>query len=220
MTVISLCDYTGVMVEPWLEAGHNALIVDLKHPAGESEPVKVGKGWLVKVGADIRKWSFELLTKDPIPGPDSWDAAFAFPPCTDLAGSGARWWAAKGQEAVDEAMSVVHACHEICSFLDKPWFIENPVGRLSRLWRKPNFYFHPYEYGGYLNPPDDAYTKRTCLWTGGGFRLPAKRPVDPVEGSKMWKLPPTPDRGDLRSVTPRGFARAVFEELSKCGGGG
>lgn len=70
--------------------------------------------------------------------------------------------------------------------------------------------FDPFEYGGYLDPPGDAYTKKTCLWTGNGFRMPAKWPVEPTEGSLMHLLPPSEDRANLRSATPQGFANAVF----------
>jgi len=70
--------------------------------------------------------------------------------------------------------------------------------------------FDPCDYGGYLMPPGDAYTKRTCLWTGGGFVLPAKRGIAPVEGSRMHRLPPGPERANRRSETPLGFARTVF----------
>ncbi len=44
-----------------------------------------------------------------------------------------------------------------------------------------------------------------------GSRLDTRRPVDPIMGSKMHLLPPSADRGDLRSETPMGFARAVFQ---------
>jgi hypothetical protein len=57
--------------------------------------------------------------------------------------------------------------------------LENPVGVLSSYWRKPDHTFDPCDYGGYLNPAGDAYTKKTCLWTGGGFIMPGKKPVDP-----------------------------------------
>lgn len=90
--------------------------------------------------------------------------------------------------------------------------LENPVSTISSYWRKPDFSFNPCDYAGYLDhPEDEAYTKKTCLWTGGGFRMPLEKPVEPVLGSKMHMLPPSDDRGDLRSVTPEGFARAVFQ---------
>jgi hypothetical protein len=84
----------------------------------------------------------------------------------------------------------------------KFWALENPVGRLKDYLGKPAMYFHPYEYG-------DPYTKKTCLW--GNFNMPEKNVVMPVEGSKLHRLPPSPDRKKIRSITPPGFARAFFE---------
>jgi len=49
------------------------------------------------------------------------------------------------------------------------------------------------------------------LWTGGGFVMPPKRRVEPTMGSRIHLMPPSPDRGHLRSVTPMGFAQAVYE---------
>lgn len=89
--------------------------------------------------------------------------------------------------------------------------IENPVGRLSTAWRKPDHTFNPCDFGGYLEPAGDAYTKRTCLWTGGGFVMPEPRPVAPTAGSMMHtRYAPGPERANLRAATPMGFARAVF----------
>ena len=96
--------------------------------------------------------------------------------------------------------------------------IENPVGTLSTYWRDPDYLFDPCDYG-------DPYTKKTLLWTGGGFVMPAVvRPgdmfavptwVEPVEGSRMHFVPPSNDHTNLRSATPPGFARAVFEANSR-----
>ena len=89
--------------------------------------------------------------------------------------------------------------------------LENPVGTLSPYWRKPDHLFDPHEFAQLADDPDvEAYTKRTCLWTGGGFVMPERSPLAPMLGSAMWLLPPSADRADLRSVTPTGFARAVF----------
>ena len=70
------------------------------------------------------------------------------------------------------------------------WYVENPVGALSRLWRKPDHVFDPCEYGGYLSESDehplypqhiparDAYRKKTCIWHGlGRFTMPPRRPA-------------------------------------------
>ena len=127
----------------------------------------------------------------------------AAPPCTHLSGSGARWWEEKGEEALLEALSIVDAClRAVVLYQPKWWCLENPVGRLVHYLGKPKMYFHPYEYG-------DPYTKKTCLW--GNFQEPIKSPVEPTEGGKMWRLPPSEDRSVLRSITPPRFAQAFFE---------
>ena len=96
-------------------------------------------------------------------------------------------------------------CDKLAEWSNAPYFIENPVSTVSTYWRKPDYTFHPYEYG-------DPYTKKTCLWTGGGFIMPPKKNiVKPIEGSKMWLLPPSKKRADIRGRTPRGFAKAVFK---------
>jgi hypothetical protein len=203
--VLSLCDLTGNMVKPWAEAGYECLIVDIQHPVS---PGDINRDWpnISRINGDLRSWA-------------PWNyrprMVFAFPPCTHLASSGARWFADKGLSPLIESLILVNRCREIAEQSGAPWMIENPVGRLATCWRKPDHTFDPCEYGGYLDPPGDAYTKRTCLWVGGGFVMPAPRPVPPAEGSRMHRIPPGPDRANLRSKTPRGFARAVFEANAK-----
>lgn len=89
-----------------------------------------------------------------------------------------------------------------------PYLIENPVSTVATYWRKPDHQFDPCDYGGYLDPAGDYYTKKTCLWTGNGFVMPPPKRVEPTEGSR---LPATHDRAGVRSATPCGFAQAVFE---------
>lgn len=198
LKVLSLCDRTGNMLRPWAEAGYDCTAVDVQH---EGERVEDGIRY---VEGDVRFY---------VPPAGEYAAVFAFPPCTDLAVSGARWFKDKGLRGLIGALELVERCRVICEAIGAPWMLENPVSTLSTYWRKPDHMWDPCEYGGYLSPPGDMYTKRTCLWTGGGFRLPPKRPVQPELGSKMHLLPPSPDRADLRSETPMGFARAVFESL-------
>lgn len=195
-TVLSLCDHSGVMVDPWLRNGFECWVVDIKHPPGETR-----HGNLIQVGADIHRWN---------PPRRDWGIVFAFPPCTNLAVSGARWFKEKGLRGLIDGLELVERCREICESSRCPWAIENPVSTLSTYWRKPDHIFNPCDFGGYLEPLGDAYTKKTCLWTGSGFRFPKPLPVEPLEGSRMHLLPPSEDRGAKRSLTPRGFAEAVF----------
>ena len=136
---------------------------------------------------------------------------FAFPPCTDLASSGARWWKSKGLGRLIEALQLVEACRRICDESGAPYMIENPVGSLSKYWRDPDYTFHPVHYAGYAPDPEtDGYSKKTCLWTGGGFVMPDRKPGEPNLGAMIYRMPPSEDRADKRSETPLGFAYAVF----------
>ena len=197
-SVLSLFDYSGVMVEPWVEAGYEAWIVDIQHPQGVSRD----SDGIVRVGADLRKpWSL----------PREFSFVAAFPPCTHVAVSGARWFKGKGLRALEEAVSCFATAAEVCEASGAPYLIENPVSTLSTYWRKPDYTFHPWEYA---ESTEDAYTKKTCLWVGGGFVMPTPRYALgdlEVDHTKIHYASPSPERGNLRSLTPRGFARAVFE---------
>jgi hypothetical protein len=196
-SVLSLCDRTGNMVAPWAAAGFECFCVDLRHQQGA-----LRDGAITWIGADIRNW---------LPPPRRYAIVFAFPPCTALAVSGARWFRDRGIGGLSEAIEVVEACRRIAEWSGAPWMIENPVSTLGSYWRKPDFTFHPWEFGGWLGGDNDDYGKRTCLWTGGGFRLPQKRPIEAFRPLWIHNLPPSDNRSDLRSITPPGFARAVFE---------
>jgi hypothetical protein len=185
------------MVESWANAGYTCYCVDLQHPAGETR-----KGNILRVGADVREW---LPPFAPI------KILFAFPPCTHVAVSGARWFKDKGLGALIESLQCFDAAMKLAEWTRAPYLIENPVSTVSTYWRAPDHRFDPCDFGGYLNPPGDRYTKRTCLWTGNGFIMPRRRLVKPTEGSRMHRLSQCPDRANLRSATPKGFARAVFE---------
>ena len=180
LVILDLCGGTGSWSRPYAEAGYDVRIVD---PLAD--------------GRDVRLME---RASERIHG------ILAAPPCTHLSGSGARWWKAKGDAALIEALSVVDACLRIV-WAHRPrwWALENPVGRLSRFLGKPMMTFDPCDYG-------DPYTKRTCLW--GVFNLPKMAPV-PIAHAKgrspIFTAPPSPDRWRFRSQTPAGFASAFMK---------
>lgn len=199
-TVISLCDRTGHMVRPWLDAGYKAITVDLQN---EVNPHPRRNHFV----ADVLKVGPKMIS-DPV-------AVFAFPPCTDLAVSGARWFRDKGLDGLINALNIVNACKKICEASGAPWMLENPVSTIATYWREPDYTFHPADFTGF--ELGDNYTKKTCLWVGGGFRMPKPYPAHgmPEPDDRIHKAAPGPDRADFRSATPLGFARAVFHANAK-----
>lgn len=204
---IFLCDITGVMAQPWADAGYECILVDPQHPAGVTVDgliTKVGHvidhpvSWQV-IGAAIRSGRVVFVA--------------GFPPCTELAVSGARWFEAKRKaDPVFQfkAMHVVWQCQVIGELSGAKWMGENPVSQISSFWRKPDYSFHPYHFTGYC--ADDNYTKKTCLWTGGGFVMPEPfRDLSLGEpDNRIHAAAPGPERANFRSATPKGFACAVF----------
>lgn len=180
--ILDLCSGTGAWSEPYRQAGYDVLEIEIRE------------------GFDVR-----LMTrrKENIRG------ILAAPPCTHLSGSGARWWEQKGESALLEALAIVDAClRAVVIYKPEWWCLENPVGRLVHYLGKPRMYFHPWEYAGHADDPEqEAYTKKTCLW--GDFNIPEKNPIEPTS-QKIWRMAPSPDRSMLRSITPSGFARAFF----------
>lgn len=197
--VLSLCDRTGNMVRPWAEAGYICIAVDIAHSGVSVE--QVGSGAIVYVESDVRDYT---------PPAVEYAAAFSFPPCTDLAVSGARWFQEKGLSALADAIDKVAACQETLSDLGCPWMLENPKSTLSTHWRKPDYAFDPFEYANYTDA-GESYSKETWLWTGNGFRMPVTDGVPESEADdRIHKMAPSDDRGEKRSKTPMGFARAVY----------
>jgi hypothetical protein len=189
LKIISCFDHTTNMAKPWADAGYIAYCIDIQHPPGETR-----EGNIIKVGADIMTWT----------PPDGVVFAAFFPPCTDVSVSGARWFQDKGLGKLIGALTLFKRAVDLANHIGCPYMIENPVSTVSSYYRKPDHIFDPCDYG-------DPYTKKTCLWTGGGFVMPSKCRVEPTEGSKMHLLPPSADRANLRSATPMGFANAAFD---------
>ena len=139
-----------------------------------------------------------------------WDMIIAFPPCTHLAVSGAAWFEQKRkdgrqQAAIDFFMMFANAdCERIA--------IENPVGIMSTVYKKPSQIVQPYEYGH----PEQ---KKTCLWLKG---LPLLQSTNNVydqmmelpknKRERLHYLPPSPERAKLRSKTFPGIAKAMAEQ--------
>ena len=146
-----------------------------------------------------------------------WDLVIAHPPRTHLSSAGAKHFAAKRadgrqQQGIDLFMSIVAACEKHA----ESWAVENPIGIMSSLYRKPDLIIQPYWFG------DDA-SKSTCLWLSGLPLLTSTNriPGRLVGGRERWanqtdsgqnRLPPSKDRWKIRSKTFQGIADAMAQQ--------
>jgi len=227
--VISLYDYTGVAAMPWARAGHTCYCYDIQHDDTRVDHFSSG-GSIHYLNADLHSYETLCALLNHFEGEEV-VFAMGFPVCTDLAVSGAAWFKSKTEkdpEFQSKAVSYATMCADLFTELGVPFYIENPVSVLATQWRQPDYRFHPYEYGGYIKAgqevhplyPEyiaerDAYSKRTCLWTGGDFKMPEKKPVACKNfgnstqhaklGGKSMKTK------NIRSATPRGFAEAIYQ---------
>lgn len=138
---------------------------------------------------------------------EDWDLMIAHPPCTDLAVSGARWMGSKGYNRIVRSVNFFRALVE-CNIHSIA--VENPIGIMSTLYRKPDQIIQPWMFGDYE-------TKATCLWLKN---LP---PLTPTAGFKdrrfvkgrlqrVFREPPGPDRWKNRSRTFPETAAAMAEQ--------
>jgi len=141
------------------------------------------------------------LQQDVLPLLDEkWDMVIAFPPCTHLCVSGARWFEEKRKDGRQREGCEFFMDFTYLHHVEKV-AIENPIGVMSRFYRKPDQIIQPWMFG-------HGETKATCLWLKG---LPPLTPTDTVEGRahRVWRQPPSPGRSRLRSKTFPGIARAM-----------
>lgn len=166
MKVLIACEFSGTVRDAFIKAGHEAMSVDLM-PTEQPGPHYMG---------DV----FDVVDYP-------WDLMIAHPPCTHLTSSGAGHWERKKLNGSQQA--AVSFVLKLAK-LDIPRIaIENPVGVLSTVWRKPDQTFHPWDFG-------HTEQKHTCLW--------------------LKNLPPLEPTSDLRSEA-KALPRAQRERLRYVG---
>jgi len=181
MNILVACEWSGKVRDAFIKKGHKAISCDLL-PTEKSGPHHQG------------------YLEDFIGKGDEWDMIIAFPPCTRLCSSGARWWKGHKKEQQFAIYFVMMIANRDCSKIA----IENPIGILSTVWRKPDQIIQPWQFG-------HGETKATCLWLKN---LPPLKPTNIVDGreGRVWKEPPSPDRWKNRSRTYLGIAEAMAEQ--------
>jgi hypothetical protein len=141
----------------------------------------------------------------PVIAQGGWDIIILHPPCTFTALSGNRWYFNSPKR--EEGIKLCKDAWDIaCSVCDKV-MLEQPKTIMQRFIGKKSQVIHPWQFG-------HGETKETWLWLKG---LPDLLPTNIVEGreNKIWKMPPSGDRGKLRSKTYQGIAEAIANQWGK-----
>jgi site-specific DNA-cytosine methylase len=186
--VLVACEMSGVVREAFASRGHDAWSIDLE------DTMQPGQHIVGDVEDHLDK---------------GWDLMVAFPPCTHLAVSGARYFPEKiadgrQQAALDFVRILLDA--------DIPHIaLENPVSIISTRIRKPDQYVQPWMFG------HDA-AKKTGLWLKN---LPLLQPTQIIK-KKLYanqtpsgqnKLGPSnPNRARDRGITYQGIADAMADQ--------
>lgn len=183
MKILIACEFSGIVREAFKARGHDAVSLDIL-------PTEIP-------GSHIQ----DTLYTDKVDYLQAgWDLVIAHPPCTHLAVSGARWFVGKERERWESIQFFMHIA--LC---DVPKLaIENPIGIMSTVYRKPDQIIHPWQFG-------HGETKATCLWLKG---LPLLKPSNIVDGRehRIHKMSPSKNRWKERSRTYTGIAAAMAEQ--------
>lgn len=250
MKILVACEESQAVTIELRKLGHEAYSCDLLPCSGlhpewhfQQDAIEVMNGWFDTNEVTINNnfslkfnvWSdeqeYEYKDKDGATGALvkqigwNWDMLIAFPPCTDLAVSGAMHFERKQkdgsqQKSIEFFMQFVNAPIEKIA-------IENPIGIMSKIYRKPDQIIQPYYFG-------DKAQKSTCLWLKN---LPNLEPTDIVEKGEFFewidkktgrkKKQPlwyymalrnskTPEqRRTLRSKTFPGIAKAMADQWTE-----
>lgn len=169
MKVLIACEESQTVCKAFRAKGHEAYSCDIIEPSGGHPEWHILGDALVALNGGV------IITMDGVEHDvGKWDMLIAHPPCTHLAASGERWFA-KGNKPL-------YLRFESAAFFlrfaeaDIPKIcVENPVGKMSTYFRRPDCIIQPYEFGHHAR-------KKTCLWLKG---LPALRPTNVVDAGDI-----------------------------------
>jgi hypothetical protein len=214
MNVLIACEESQEVCKAFRAHGHRAFSCDIQECSGGHPEWHIQDNVLKILNGCRPAFCFkDFNDRDEYPvfktmdghlhkTPERWDLIIAHPPCTDLAVSGARWFPEK-QKDMRQQKAVAFFMQMICANCDRI-AVENPIGIMSTVYRKPDQIIQPWQFG-------HGESKATCLWLKG---LPFLKPTDVVEGrdQRIWRMSPGPDRAKFRSKTFPGIAKAMSEQ--------
>ena len=205
LNILVACEESQAVCCAFRKLGHNAFSCDLLKCSGGHPEWHIKGDVLPLLNGDCE---FNTMDGERHAISGRWDMIIAFPPCTDLAVSGARHFAKKRadgrqQASIDFFMKFANAHCDMIA-------IENPVGIMSTRFRKPDQIINPYQFG-------HPETKKTCLW------LKNLQPLEETENVYAYMMTlPEKERSRIhwmgsghakeRSKTYPGIARAMAEQ--------
>lgn len=215
------CEESQEVCKAFRALGHDAYGCDIQECSGGHEEWHIQQDVVPLLNGN-KEFATADGTIHRISG--KWDLIIAHPPCTFLSVAGNRWFDEKRygdkaiqrkrdrQEAIDFFMKFVNAdCEQIA--------IENPIGVMSTVYRKPDQIIQPYQFG-------DPARKATCLWLKGLQPLQPTNVVEPEvirykngKTDDPWHYNtlslPSKERARERSKTFPGIAKAIAEQWGK-----
>lgn len=216
MRVLVACEESQAVCKAFREKGHEAYSCDIQECSGGHPEWHIQQSVSPLINGRCKFTTCDGV-EHQVDG--KWDMIIAHPPCTYLTVSGNRWFDVV-KYGYDAQKRWDDRCVAICFFLSFAYadceriVIENPIGCMSRLYRKPNQIIQPFQFG-------HPYTKQTCLWIKG---LPELKPTNvlerPSEGWVNQCFTPEGRYGGFknfntqkeRSKTFPGIAKAMAEQ--------
>ena len=197
--VLIACEESQEVCKAFRKRGHEAYSCDLQDCSGGHPEWHIMGDVLPLLNGDC---SFITRGGQWVNIDGRWDLIIAHPPCTHLASSGARWFREKQMDYRQQKSCVLFMQMMLANAYRVA--VENPVGIMSRCYRRPDQIIQPWQFG-------HGETKATCLWLKN---LPELVPTEIVEGreQRVWRMPPSADRAKERSKTYPGIAKAMAEQ--------
>lgn len=219
MKILVACEESQAVTKELRALGHEAYSCDII-PCSGGEP----QWHIMQDVLPLLNGNCEFVSMDGTPHQveGRWDMIIAFPPCTYLTVTGNRWFNVEryGEKAIQRHKDREEAIAFFMAFANADCdriAIENPVGVMSSVWRKPEQIINPYEFG-------DPFEKKTCIWLKGLPKLQATNVVEapprlkydsgrtmPAWYAEAWHLPKE-ERAKLRSKTFPGIAKAMAQQ--------
>jgi hypothetical protein len=201
MRILVACEFSGVVRDAFRQKGHDAWSCDVLPT--EADPA-------YHIQCDV----LEILDQ-------GWDMMIAHPPCTYLTVAGNKWFKPEYRERFpNRVLEMKNAAKFFMRLVNAPIdkiAIENPIGRMSSIYRKPDQIIQPYQFG-------HPVRKATCLWLKN---LPELKPTNIVsfeldvfssgKSQSKWHtetghIKDKTERSKIRSRTFPGIAEAMADQ--------